>query len=36
VLTKAEIPVVCSDNEPGVINSSVYASREILAAARAQ
>jgi len=25
VLTKAEMPVACSDNEPGVINSSVYA-----------
>ena len=25
MLTKAEMPVACSDNEPGVINSSVYA-----------
>jgi len=25
VLTKAEMPVACLDNEPGVVNSSVYA-----------
>ena len=25
MLTKVEMPVACSDNEPGVINSSVYA-----------
>ena len=25
MLTKAEMPVACSDNEPGVINSSAYA-----------
>ena len=25
MLTKAEMPVDCSDNEPGVINSSAYA-----------
>ena len=24
-MTKAETPVACSDNEPGVINSSAYA-----------